>query len=261
MKYLLPFILFASLGARASEKPTPCLSTREFITALSYLREQRSFALPEKSMRERARRVTEGCTGSSKRFIDVTDLLVKAGSPSAKALELGERFALRSDREASAFQNIFRSAFVKELLDLSLPEAVKIATELSLEYDGDPSIAESEFEKVVRFCTGNSSLGLPLLACGDLATRVVRSGASHPFKVGEEFIALFRYLSEKNFVTADALKTSEKVLAHGPMASENFRRAYEYALEPKGLNLSRKEAAEFATGLAELSLEKPRTSK
>lgn len=256
MKFLIPLLLLVSFhAADANEKENLCLSSREYITTLSYLREQKEFSLPEKSMRELSEKIASGCTGASKRFIEVTNLLVKAGHPSRRSIELAQEFALATDKEASAFQNVFRSAFVKELLDLSLPEAIGIARSLSLDYTGDPAIAESEFEKIVKFCTSNSSLGLPLIACGKLASRVVRSGADHPFKIGEEFVALFNYLSSKSFVTKDALNLSEEVVSHGPTASENFKRAYEFGLEKEGLGHGRKEATAFALKMAKLSKE------
>ena len=255
MKLLHVLLLLFPLLAEAAVDRRSCLASREFITTLSYLREQKEFSLPDKSMRELSENIAAGCTGASKRFIDVTNLLVKAGQPSRRAIELAQEFALATDKESKAFQNVFRSAFVKELLDLSLPEAIGIARSLSLDYTGDPALAEDEFEKIVKFCTANSSLGLPLIACGKLASRVVRSGAGHVFPVGEEFVGLFNYLSSKNFVTKEALSLSEDVVAFGPTATENFKRAYEYGLEKDGLGLSRKDATAFALKMARLSQE------
>lgn len=257
MKFLFPFLFFISnfSWANSVAPKEMCLSTREFITTLTYLREQKVFSLPENSMRDLSETIAAGCTGASKRFIQVTDLLVKSGYPSTKSIKLAQKFALATDKESSAFQNVFRSSFVKELLDLSLQEAIDIAMDLSLNYSGDPSVAEAEFENVVKFCTSETSLGLPLLACGRLATRIVRSGANYPFKVGEEFVALFRYLSNKNFVTKEALALSEEVVSHGPTAAENFKRAYEFALDKEGLGLGRKEASAFSLKMAVLSLE------
>lgn len=255
MKIISLFIFLLSSAWANPEEIKTCLSTREYITTLAYLRDQKDFSLPEKSMRELSEKVAAGCTGASKRFIDVTSLLVKAGHPSRRSIELAQEFALATDKEANAFQNVFRSSFVKELLDLSLPEAIGIARALSLDYTGNPAIAEAEFEKIVKFCTSESSLGLPLLACGKLANRIVRSGANYSFKIGEEFIDLYRFLVGKEFVTKDALNLSEEVVARGPAASENFKRAYEYALGKDGLGLGRKEATSFALKMAKLSLE------
>jgi hypothetical protein len=261
-KFLLPLCLILPFSKAISDvEPKTCLSTREFITTLTYLREHKSFSLPEKSIRELSEKIATGCTGASKRFIEVTDLLVKAGYPSAKSIQLAQRFASGTDKESEAFQSVFKSSFVKELLDLSLQEAIDIAMILSLDYDGDPSVAQAEFEKIIKFCTADSSLGLPLLACGKLATRVVRSGGSHSFKVGEEFVDLFRYLGKKDFVTKDALAISEDVVAQGPTASENFKRAYEFALEKDGLGLGRKEARAFALNMAHLSISKIKKTK
>lgn len=265
MKIIL-FVLLSALTASSLAEDSPqkkevCLSTREFITTLNYLREQKDFSLPETAMRNLSEKIASGCTGASRRFIDVTNLLVKSGYPTAKTIQLAEKFALASDGEAKVFQNIFRSAFVKEILDLSLPDALDIALSLSLDFTGEASMAEEEFEKVIKFCTAERNLGLPLLSCGKLATRIVRAGADQNFKVGEEFVNLFRYLGEKSFVTKDALSISEKVVNHGLLAAENFKRAYEFALEKEGLGLPQKDATTFALKMGALSEKEARTSK
>ncbi len=103
MKRLAPLFLFSTLSlAAASETkaPVPCLATREFITTLEYLCEHKEFSLPETDAQAFAHKISAGCTGASKRFIRTNNVLVKAGVPTRRSMEVAAGFGRRRPRSS-----------------------------------------------------------------------------------------------------------------------------------------------------------------
>ena len=63
------------------------------------------------------------------------------------------------------------------------------------------------------------------------------------------FIDLFEFIVSDKGPTPDllmALDISEKIVAIGPEAPENFKTAYRYAIQEKGLAYSAKDSLKFA---------------
>lgn len=258
MKYLFIAALIAlhSPQLLANTKKVTCLSSREFITTLEYLRHQKDFALTEEASRDLANKVSEGCSGASKRFIQVTDLLVKAGFPSAKSVETGLKFAREDDQSTGAFLTVFKGSFVSELLDLDAHHALKLALDLSQSFSGNRKNAVKEFNKLVKFCVDKKSLDLPMLECGKMSARVIKAAEAFVFKTGETFIEMYRYLTDRdmaNLATPKALELAEFIVKHGPEAKNNFIGSFEYALSQKGLGLNQTEAINFAKSMTSKS--------
>jgi hypothetical protein len=263
MKYLLPFLFFSSISFSSSGQTVPksilCLSTREFVTTLEFLREHKEFSLSEQDARLLSEKVSDGCTGASKRFIQVLNVLVKAGVPTKKAIEIGLKFGQSSDDKTAAFLTIFKGSYIESLLDLDVNQAMKIALELSDTYEGKSKLVEKNFNLLVEFCVDKKSLDLPLPECARLAARVVKNGSDHEFYISNEFISLFNYLTDEkaaNLPTFEALVVSEFVTKFGPEAKKNFIPAYEYAVNKKGLDRSVKDAIEFGKTMASKSVKK-----
>jgi hypothetical protein len=245
------------VAATAPSKPEVCLSTREFITSLEFLRENKDFALNEDKARELAHKVSAGCTGASKRFIQITSVLTKAGVPTKSAIETGLTMAASTDEATSAFLSVFRGAFLETLLDLDTKSALDIALELTHSFDGNRKAAQDDFNRLVDFCVNKKSLDLPVQQCGRMAARIVKSGESFDFKVSKDFIALTEYLtssSKTNIPTFQALEVAEGVVKHGPQAKDNFIKAYEYAIAKKGFDAASKDAIEFGKTMASRSV-------
>ena len=261
MKILLLCLLSLVIGCSSREmKPkvtNACMAAREFITTMEFLRDQKDFALNEKQSIELADKVSTGCTGASKRFIQVTNLLVKAGFPSQQAILTGTKYAILGEDSAKAFLTIFKSSYLESLLDLNLEQSLAIATELSESTKGHTKHAEKEFTKLVGFCVSKKSLDMPLMDCASTASRVVKSGQEYDFEVGSDFIEVFKFLSDpdkSNLPTYEALIVAESVVKYGPEAKKRLIDAYEYGVSNKGLDKSIKEAIEFGKTMATRSV-------
>lgn len=259
-------LLFLTLVATACSSPAPkpvttnaCYSSREYITTMEFIRGQKDFALNEKQTRELANKVSTGCTGASKRFIQVTKVLVKSGLPSQTAIETGVKYALTGDEAFNAFMTIFKSSYLESLLDLDLKLSLDISTELSQSYKGKNRIIEKEFSQLVEFCVDRKSLDLPLVDCAKTATRVLKSGEDYEFKIGKDFIDVFNFVTEKgkaNIPTYEAMAVAENVVKFGPEAKTNFINAYEYGIDKKGLDYTVTDAIEFGKTMASRSIKK-----
>jgi hypothetical protein len=245
-----------TFATEETKKPTPCLSTREFITNLEFLREHKELGLGEADARTVSHKVSEGCTGASRRFIQVTNVLVKAGVPSRRSLETAQKFSLHTDEMTNAFLTVFKGAFIEDLLDLDVNNALTIALEIASSYEGKSSMAEKNFNQLVGFCLDRKSLDLPLLECARMGSRVIKNGSPFGFDITTEFISLFNYLTDPkkaNIVTFEALSVSEFVTKFGPESKRNFIQGFEYALSKKGLDVGVKEAIEFGKSMASRS--------
>ena len=235
----------------APQPPTDlvCKSSREYITTLEYLRDKKAFALSEAQSKEMALKVSGGCTDASKRFIETTDLLVKAEMDSRKVFDYSLKMALASNEASQTFQKVFKESFVQDLLDLDLFVALDTAYQLSFDFSGNYSDLSNDFNYLVRFCVDQKSLGLPIKECAQFATRIARIGSQIRSPVSETFRKGFEFLTrpdKSNLPTVDALKTLERILPFGGQGLENFTQAYDYATSEKGLALPIKQGIEFA---------------
>lgn len=260
-------ILLLSLGlvtACSSRAPKPetskfCHSSREYITTMEFIRNQKEFELNEKQARELADKVSIGCTGASKRFIQVTKLLVKSGAPSDKAIETGIEYAQGEEQAFAAFMTIFKSSYLESLLDLDLKLSLDISKSLTQGYKGNKKLVEADFSQLVEFCVSQKSLDLPLPECAKTAARVVKSGENFEFKIGTDFIDVFNFVTDKdnaNLPTFKALNVAENVVQYGPEAKPNFFKAYEYGIAKNGLDKTIPDAIEFAKTMASRSVKK-----
>jgi hypothetical protein len=233
-----------------------CKSSREFITTLGYLREKKEFALNEKQAQEISHKVAQGCSDASKRFIETTELLVKAELDAKKAMEYGLKNAASTNAATDAFTRVFKESFVTELLDLDLNAALETAYTLSSDFSGSYSDLSNDFNFLVRFCVEQKSLGLPLKDCATYAARLTKLGGTIKSPVAKSFQRGYDFLTrpeKANLATQDALKTLERILPFGEQGLDNFIQAFDYAISEKGLSLSVRDAIEFSLRLASLT--------
>jgi hypothetical protein len=267
MRYLV-ILSLSTIAACSSSSPKKientgtCLAAREYITTMEFIRAQKDFALNEKQARDLSNQISKGCTGASRRFIQVTNLLVKSGLPSQKAIETGVKYALGDEDSYAAFMTIFKSAYLESLLDLDLKLSLDISTELSHVFKGNKKAAQEEFNNLVDFCVSKKSLDLPLRECAKTAARVVKSAENFNFKISRDFINLFNFVTDKNGAnqpTFKALSVAENVVQYGPEAKGSFLQAYEYGISKKGLELPTNDAIEFGKTMASRSVTKDDT--
>ncbi|MBT3235317.1 MAG: hypothetical protein HN353_05145 [Bdellovibrionales bacterium] len=235
-----------------------CLSTREYITTLKFLRGRQEFQLPEKMRRTVADKVSLGCSGASQRFIDVTTLLVKSQLDGKSAVKIGISYALSDDQKTKSFITIFKQSFLSKYLDLDIFSAIKMAQGLSLEQHGNAAWIVKDFNRLVKFCIKKEGLDLPLPACAKMATTIASLGGKFKERIARPFLDLYHFLINKNgggLPLHQALKISRQVIKMGPNAPKNFILAYKYGVRPKGMELSSIDAIAFATKMAKRSIQ------
>jgi len=271
MKILL-FIIFCSTASFAEivlpnpDEITNCLTTREFVTALEFLRSDEDFKLKEADARNLAYKIAEGCTGAAKRFIRISKSLTKSGANRKNAIDTALKFSSGTDAETDAFNTAFRSAIAEDGLDLDFESSLKIALSLSKEFTGNLDKVRKDFEIIVNYCSNTNELALPKTQCGMFAASLAKKGESWRDGIADSFIKSFKYLSSEKgpaLVTHDALKIAESLVSQGPEALENFTQSYQYGTSSNGLALPRDEAIKFAKKMASITtkIEEPKVTQ
>ena len=189
-------ILTTSAWASTMEQDAmqTCLSSREYVTTLEYLRDQDAYKLKEIDRQKLADKISQGCTGSAKRFIKINTLLIKAGFGTTTSIKTATDFALSTDQEADSFVAIFKTSFLKDFLDLNLAQSLKVAQTLSLGFTGDQEIALKDFKTISKFCLNSKTVDLPLDRCIDIAAKIVVSGQIFSQPLGKVYTKLFDFL-------------------------------------------------------------------
>lgn len=230
-----------------------CTTTREYVTTLEFLRHRREFDVSEQQAQLIAKEVSQGCTGAARRFILVSSALSQAGLTSQDAFKAGIEFSIRTDSDADAFVTVFQKAYLEDALDLDVGSAMKLARQLSSEFDGDTVAAREDFEKLVSYCVSAKHLDLPRPQCAIHAVRLVKLGQGWGGGIAAPFIQAFEFLrsdSGPELSTADAFPLAEKLVSATPDSVENFISGYKYAVSKHGLDLPREQAIEFAREMA-----------
>ena len=258
--FISVFIFSLCLWAKEVDLPKQCKSTREFVTAYEFLKENKEFSLQPQDIMTIADKVSNGCTGAANRLITVTNLLIKAQLDSKSALSYGQKFAAGTDVEMKTFKTVFIQSYFGDYLDLPLFDALKMANSLSLEFEGDKEKVQKDFERLVKYCVSEKELDLPRPQCARIAASVTRQGQNFKEGVSKSFIALVEFITTDRRgpkrSTVEALNLAEKMVAFGPEAEKNFVTAYRYASSKSGLNLDIVKSLEFAEKMASRSLER-----
>ncbi len=264
---MIPALLFFSifnLSSFATTQHPQCLTTREFITTLEFLRSYDPFSLKENEARDWALKASEGCTGAAKRFIRVAQIISKAGGERKISIDTALIFSKSTEAETEAFIQTLQTALAEDGLDMDLGNSLKIALSLSKEYAGDHEAVRKDFEKIAKFCSDTQKLGLTRHQCGVLAAAIARSGEVWKTGVAEAFIQNFDYLTSTKgpaLIASDAVNLAEKMMGNGPQSPQNFQDAYQYATKKSGLGLDRKEAVAFALKMAAIPAEEIKSSE
>ncbi len=240
-----------------NEKIENCHSTKEYITTFRYLEDKKVFLLKKVDMMKIADVVSKGCSGAAKRFIEITDLLVKAQVETSDSIKLAMEFSAKNDQTGQAFIAIFKEAFLKEYLDLDIKSAIDFSRKLSLDKEGDPQMIKNDFQKIVKFCLAQKSLDLSGPKCSELASKVVISGTKFNTEMSPIFLDNYEYLTDTegvNLSTYKAIEISLKLIESGPLSAENFKDAYKFAMSKSGLDLGKEAAINYAEIMAQRSI-------
>lgn len=240
----------------SSEGPVKeyCTSTREYVTALEFLRGHAEFSLNDAQAQDVAEKIAKGCTGAADRFARVAGMLLKANVGSKDSVRVGMEFALKTDAQAQGFVTVFRYSYLQSYLDMDPFSALQLAHSVTANYTGDVDQARSDFVRIVQFCMDRDGLDLPRPQCGAMAARIAQMGSDFEKGIAQEFIEFYRFAvssSGPSLTAGDALRLAQQTVEKGPTAPANFKDAYRYGVSNSGLKLTQSDALKFAQKMAE----------
>lgn len=258
--FSLVTVLPLSPSLHAEEKDNYCLSHREFITTLEYMRNQDHYEMGEKFSQETAHEVSKGCTGAAQRFVRVYELLVKVEAGARSSAQYAIELSKMTDAHVDAFMGVFKNAYEPKKLDLDVFSAMKIAHRLSSDYKGDVKQALSDYESLVEFCLDEKHIGAPAPQCAVLAADIATMGEEHSSPISQSFMKLYSWLrthDQAGVSVSKAIEIAKNVVKTHPKAVDNFIAAYEYALKDKGLHYSANQSLAFAMDITHRAVATP----
>jgi hypothetical protein len=263
-KLIAIFIMFMSYQVNTycteTKKNSECLSSREFITSLNFLRSKPELGLNEKNSLNLAEFISSGCTGSAERFIKTLNLLTNAEIPSTMALPVAKRISQAEDQDSDNFQAIFKKVYIEKFFDLPAEKSLTFAEELTGKMDKDSSKMIDDFNVLSEFCLSRNGLDLGLKNCADIIFKVLTKTKNVNAKIGKEYLDLFNFLTanEKGpkLSSLKAIEEAGKVIEFGPAGITNFIQGYQFAISEKGLKSGVKEALEVGNKMASFTFKK-----
>jgi hypothetical protein len=238
-------------------RPKPCDSFKEFQTAYEALLKDKDLALNEEKSARLGLQISQGCTGSAERFRKAYEMMKKTGVAMTKAVEVGLDFAVLDDERLKNFNEVFAKMYLENVYNFDFPTAYKVSFALSKNYEGKAKDVREDFIKLVKFCTSNDKVSLPIRQCAEFALILIEHSAKFPGGLYSEFEKFYTFLrtdKRMGLSILDAFKLVPKVLAHGPKATENFVKGLDYALSSSKINIDQKNAINLALRLAEQTL-------
>lgn len=270
MKILLVVLLFvgATAGAQTMDPvpglpPLPaadsknCDSFKEFKAAYEDLLKDPELAMSEQRAANLALKISHGCNGAAARFGRAYGMMKKTGVALGKAAEVGLEFALLDDERLRNFDAVFTRMYLENAFDFDFMTAYKVSFELSRDYQGKAQDVREDFVKLVKFCTENDKVALPLKQCADLSLKIVENTPKFPgglFSKFERFYSFLRTDKRMGLSVIESLRLVPRVFAYGPKAPENFQKGIEYALSSQKIDVDHANALNLALRLAEQSL-------
>lgn len=241
----------------AKEKPKPCDSFKEFRSAYESFRKDPDLALNEEKSARLALQISAGCTGSAARFTKAYEMMKKTGVALTKAVEVGLDFAALDEERLKNFTEVFSKMYLENYFNFDFPTAYKVSFALSKDYEGKAKDVREDFVKLVKFCTANDKVALPLRQCAEFSLKMVEHSPKFPGGLFAEFEKFYVYLrtdKRMGLSVLDVLNIVPKVFAYGPKAADNFQQGIEYALTSSKITIDHKNALNLALRLAAQTL-------
>jgi hypothetical protein len=240
----------------ATDAPTKeyCTSTREYVTALEYLRSHKDFSVQEEQAQAIAEKISKHCSGAADRFARVSGVLIKSNVGTKDAIQMGLDFAGKSEAQVQGFVTLFRYSFLRDYLDMDPYSSMQLARSVVADYTGNVDQARADFVQIVQFCIGSNGLDLPRPQCGAMAAQLAQLGSDFERGIATEFIEFYRFATASNgmsLATGDALRLARQTAEKGPTAMSNFRDAFRYGVSNGGLRLTQSDAIKFAQKMAD----------
>lgn len=239
---------------------TACKSAEEFQKSVEYFREEKNLSLNDKQIVTWSIKIARGCTGSLSRFKKVFELLIKSGVDLKKSVEMASDFSKRTDDQTDSFVGLFKTFFLENYFNLDFMTAFKLSNMLS-EKPSQAPFARKDFERLYKFCTDQDKLGLPFKQCAQYSMNLLEHYDLYPEGIYPFFEKIYLFLSTQAGATlsiAESLQMSSDVLTYGPLAPDNFKKAYLYSISKQGLSTSLKQGMRIALEVTKSSIkEKP----
>lgn len=252
----LPVFSYAqskSLEYQKKEIVVPvCPQSREWVTLIQFLRDQKDIAMPEKEILSVAMSASAGCEGAAARFVSAYEVLMKAGLRTRDAVSYGMKSALSSPETHAAFTSAFLTLFSSDGLDLTQADSLKLASALSHEWPG--SVEQMKFVKedflgAAQLCSENSNFQVGKMECAEFSKNVALSGQDYDRGALSDTKKVLKYLSQSlshELKRTELLNSALMIVKSGKGSYENFVDAYEFAIKKKGLEKSSQDAFALA---------------
>lgn len=252
--FVLLVIFGSSSYAFENDEVKYCKTSKEYITAVEFLKEkQKLYGLQEVQIKEIASKIITGCTGATKRFVKVIQVLTKVEVGTREAIQLAADLSNKTNDHVEVFLSVFKKSYLSNYLDLDLRNSVEMAKALSIDFKGNPKTASLDFKKITEFCVSQKELGLPLSQCASLSKQIVTLSKDFKTGIAEDFFKSYRFMVSKEGLglsVAEAFASSVEVIQNGPHAADNFITAYKYGVSSAGLDLAAGDSLKFAKQLA-----------
>lgn len=264
--WLLALLLSLSprLGLAAAQQESPkipenyiaCKSADEFEQSVEYFRSEKTLELNDSQVVKWSLTIARGCTGALQRFKQIYELLNKSGVDLRKCVEMAASFSKKSDEQTKSFAGLFKTFFLENYFDLDFMTAFEVSEKLS-QNPAKSEYARKDFERLYKFCTDQNKLGLPFKNCAQYSLGLLKHYDLFPEGIYPSFEVTYLFLTTQAgavLSVKEALETTSEVLAAGPLAPENFKRAFNYSVSKKGLDTSMKQSMRIALEVAKASL-------
>ncbi|MEK6628722.1 MAG: hypothetical protein AABY53_08850 [Bdellovibrionota bacterium] len=242
-------IVFTGLCVRAEV----CESSKEFITTIEYLRNQKAFTLPDSEIFKVAMSISENCNGSSRRFQKMLNTLVATGVDHNHALKFSLQYSKEDNESVDVFLSLFQGLVLEKKFNLPFYEAFETAKFFAENTRGNKYELKKDFLGFLDFCFDDpNGTMLPLDQCRKLSFKYLDLQKNFPNGVFKEFKTLFTFLrdqKETGLPIAGALSLTQEVLLSGPGAQKNFIDSYKYGLH--SLNMKPSQALSLSLKMAE----------
>lgn len=223
--------------------PDQCGAAVEFEKAMDFLRNEGESAFAERDRRMMAEAIASGCNQAADRFQRVYSTLKAIGVDLGFAAKAALQLSKEADEKTHVFVEVFKRLYLESYLNLDYRSAFEQALRFAKEWRGPTDLAAKDFVKAVQYCL--ETLNLSQNDCLNLSITVSRSSkyfAEGSFKPFAALLDRLRNDKKYGLNIKDALKIATRIIPHGPLAPENFVKAYDYAVAPAGLN----ETAQYA---------------
>lgn len=246
-------VLFSTASWANSPTPVkPCPSGKEFVTTVQFLKTNTVLAVAGNDLVQIASRVSQGCEGAAKRFISTIQSLQKTEITNSEKLQIAIELANKDSEAVETFNHVFRWAYARDGFDLEISLALKLAREVSIQFDGDQKRTLESFKQATEFCSDSKKMSIPRPACADLAKQIALTTLSKKPSSADVFIESYNYLREDvKMSQADAIQMGLSLLQKNHEAFENFKTVYEYSLSKNGFSATQAEALSLGKRIAE----------